>query len=123
MILEKINEIEHELSNYYEAKNQYDLAKLKYEEKLLTLKYSQEYQIYKTIKEKEERAKMETTDLQYLLLDCKAHVRSCELAVKCLKLELQYFVDDCCQNNECCCEHNDSEPQINYDEIPPEKRG
>ena len=77
---EKLNDLKHE----------YDLTKLGLEQNKLVLKYSPEFESYKTIKEKEERATLITAEQQKLLIDLKDKVRQQKLIVETLKLQIEY---------------------------------
>ena len=58
--------------------------------KQLSLKYSDEYTKYKTIKEKEERAIIETQDLERQLLQLKNKLRIQRLKSEISRLEIEY---------------------------------
>lgn len=56
---------------YDESQHVYELIKLELESKRLTLKYSTEFERFKTIKEKEERAKIATMELEKSLIQAR----------------------------------------------------
>ena len=87
-----------------EAKYLYDTRKLDLEITKLTLKYSPEYEKYKTIKEKEERAKLETRELAENLLIEEKIVRDCATEYEIANLIFLYE-----DENE--CEREQDEPQ------------
>lgn len=97
--------IEH-LMDLRMAKNNYDLQKYQWEMERLKLKYSTEYMKYKTIKEKEEHAKLETEHMGESVLHAKAELRMAEMMVQIDELNMLYS-DVCDCDGNCNCEHKE----------------
>lgn len=79
-------------SEYDESQHVYELAKFELESKRLTLKYSTEFERFKTIKEKEERAKLATMELEQSLIQTR-HIRNQQKSLYELA-ELEYLNED-----------------------------
>lgn len=90
------------LVNLKQAKNAYDTQKHKLELERLKLKYSNEYTQYKTIKEKEERARLATAGMEMSVLRAKKVLREAELNVQIDELDMYYFIEECCCDKEDC---------------------
>lgn len=103
------------LERLTEAKNNYYKKKKALEIQRLTLKYSPEFQIYKTIKEKEERARLATQDDEYILELAKVILREAELRVEIDKVNMDFmFLEPHCCNGECNCEKSEDPNPENW---------
>lgn len=67
------------------------LVKYDYHKELLELKYSDEYSQIKTIKEKEERAKIETSPMELEIIDNEKRLQELKLEKEVLMLQLKYL--------------------------------
>ena len=85
-----IKKYQEETQKLDELKYDYDMLKFEMKLKQLSLKYSDEYTKYKTIKEKEERAIIETQDLERQLLQLKNKLRIQRLKSEISRLEIEY---------------------------------
>ena len=87
-----IKQYEKELNRLNHLKDQYDLQKHNLQVAQLTLKYGEEYQQYKTIKEKEERMILDTVPLSTQLLATKSQLRQARAKVEILRLQIDMEV-------------------------------
>ena len=87
----------------------YNRLKNKYELELLELKYSEEYEQYKTIKEKEERARIELYSKKNELLNYEQDIKTGKHSLEICELTLRYLFaclyiaredNGCCDDNE-----------------------
>lgn len=84
---------EKEVMKLNEIKDEYYNKKFELKIKQLELKYSDEYTQYKTIKEKEERAVLETQNLQQELFKIKNELRTQRLKTELEKMEIDYYAN------------------------------
>lgn len=100
------------LEKLAKAKADYNTKKRIYEMQLLELKYSEAYSIYKTIKEKEERAKLELKKKGDQVTIAKNNVLMAEYEVTRDQLLLQYMniFDQEAKSCDCDCEYAPEEP-------------
>lgn len=98
-ILKQIKDINKQIIN---TERNYVDIKYKYETDFLNLKYCVEYEKYKTIKEKEERAKIETSSAKHTLARLKTDIKALEMERDLLMLEFNYYstVGGCCGCND-----------------------
>lgn len=87
------------------AQLEYDSIKKMLEYERLELKYSPQYNVYKTIKEKEERAKIATRELDDSLFEANIKLQKAKLRVELDDLEMYQFAETC----DCCCKNEDNE--------------
>jgi hypothetical protein len=73
------------------AESEYNENKYKYKHTLLELKYSDEYSKYKTIKEKEERAILELSDMKMVLVELETEVQRLKYEKEVLLYQLKYL--------------------------------
>lgn len=82
-----------EVETLNKLKFEYDALKKHVELLKLEKKYSNDYfNLYKTIKEKEERAVLDTQDEAFKLINLKNDLRKQELTVELLKIEIKYKI-------------------------------
>ena len=93
------DDIKTHFKNVTRARCEYETLKKQYEMTLLKLKYSKEYMIYKTIKEKEEHAKLEAEELMWRVHDANQKLQYFECKKELDELDMYYFDTECC-----CCE-------------------
>ena len=74
--LMKIQELRAICTELAELKKQLRTAKIKYRIEFLTLKYSDEYQKFKTIKEKEERAELQMLPKKEAIAELESKIDS-----------------------------------------------
>lgn len=84
---------EKEVMKLNAIKDEYYNKKFELKIKQLELKYSDEYTQYKTIKEKEERAVLETQNLQQELFKIKNELRTQRLKTELEKMEIDYYAN------------------------------
>lgn len=98
-IIEEIKQINQDLRR---AELDYYNLKYKYESDFYNLKYGPEYEKYKTIKEKEERAKLELGSDKQNLNAIKVIINSLERERDLLMLEFNYYsaAGGCCGCND-----------------------
>ena len=88
-----INTIENLNNEIKSAEKSYKLSKFEYTHKLLKLKYSDEYRQFKTIKEKEEHAKMdmESRNLELNVINNELMLQNLKFDKEVLMLQLKYL--------------------------------
>lgn len=87
-IINRISELNNKI---IVTENNLKISKYEYHQELLELKYSLEYDKFKTIKEKEERAKLENAPLELDILDFEKQLQELKLEKEVLMLKLKYL--------------------------------
>ena len=92
MIIEKINELEYEKQELNEMVKTYERDKIDIQLYKIELKYSPEYNKYKTVKEKEERATLEVGEAMLELQLDKLKIDDKRARVEAIKYELDFLL-------------------------------